>query len=202
MKLLPLEDGEVLLWENFFDQQESRNFFTKLLNEIDWQQRQIKIFGRLVEQPRLVAWYGEASYTYSGTTFDPLSWTETLLEIKARIEAVAGVNFNTVLCNLYRNGQDSMGLHSDNEPELKEVIASVSFGATRRFIFKHKKKKLSYEIELTSGSLLLMQGTTQHHWKHGLPKTQKPLSERINLTYRIVEKKFWQETATLHNLSD
>lgn len=188
---LNLPEADVVFFPHFFTLEEGSELFLKLTQEITWEQRQISFFGQLVNQPRLVAWYGDpdAVYTYSNTTFEPLPWLPLLTEIKSRIEPFAGVTFNSVLCNLYRDGSDSMGLHSDDEPELRAVpvIASVSFGATRTLHFRHKKRKdLKHSLDLTHGSLLLMQGSTQQFWKHGVPKTSKPVGPRINLTFRVV----------------
>lgn len=129
------------------------------------------------------------SYTFSGIQLNPESWTPTLLKIKARVEAIANVSFNSVLLNLYRDGNDGISWHSDAEPELGQnpIIASVSFGELRRFLFKHKyQKDLKEEIALTHGSFLLMSGTTQHFWQHQIPKTKKKVNSRINLTFRTI----------------
>jgi len=163
----------------------------QLMTEIDWQQKSIKLFGKDIPQPRLVAWYGDsgASYTYSGLTWEPLDWTEALRSLKSAVEAAANARFNSVLLNLYRDGQDSMGWHSDDEPELGQnpIIASVSLGATRRFALQHKQyKALKQKIDLTHGSLLVMAGETQHHWRHQVAKTTRVQEPRINLTFRYV----------------
>jgi alkylated DNA repair dioxygenase AlkB len=140
--------------------------------------------------PRLSAWYGDAGavYTYSGLRLEPLPWTPVLLEIKQATERLSGTRFNSVLLNLYRDGQDSMGWHSDDEPELgpEPVIASVSLGALRRFVFQHKKRRWRIALDLEPGSVLLMAGATQHHWRHALPKTRRPVAPRINLTFRTI----------------
>jgi len=142
-------------------------------------------------QPRLTAWYGDPgkAYSYSGITMQPHNWTKALLEIKQRIEAVAGASFNSALLNLYRDGKDSMGWHRDNEKELgiNPVIGSVSFGAARTFVLRHyTDKKLKQSIELTHGSFLLMRGRTQHCWEHSLPKRITSTGERINITFRRI----------------
>lgn len=191
MTVLELPDADLQFYPDVFTHPEASTYFDSLLELIAWEQRQISFFGQLVHQPRLVAWYGDpdATYTYSNTAFEPLPWIAPLTEIKRRIETVVDVTFNSVLCNLYRDGSDSMGLHSDDEPELRAVpvIASVSFGATRTLHFRHKKRKdLKHSLDLTHGSLLLMQGSTQQFWKHGVPKTSKPVGPRINLTFRVV----------------
>jgi alkylated DNA repair dioxygenase AlkB len=184
--------GELIIDQSFFNQSESDRFFSELLNNINWQQDKIKIFGKEVDLPRLTAWYGDEgkSYTYSGITMNPEPWTPTLLTIKKRIEKIVKVNFNSVLINLYRNGQDYVSWHSDDEKELGKnpTIASVSFGATRRFLLRHKSNKNleTVDLSLNHGSLLIMKGSTQHFWKHQVPKTSKVKTERINLTFRVI----------------
>lgn len=191
-RLLPMPDAEVYIDRAFFSPTESDSLLADLTANIAWEQKAVQFMGKQVMQPRLIAWYGDAgkSYRYSGLTVHPLPWTPTLLDMKARVEAAANVSFNSVLLNLYRDGQDSVGWHSDDEPELgtNPVIASVSLGAARTFQFKHKQNPdLKQSVELTHGSLLLMRGTTQHFWKHQIPKTKKPLGARINLTFRVIQ---------------
>jgi alkylated DNA repair dioxygenase AlkB len=189
MKPILPKDGEVLFYPQLFTADESEDHFTSLKNNINWKHEPIKIFGKEVMQPRLTAWYGDAEYSYSGITMQPNAWTETLLQIKTKIETIAGVTFNSALLNQYRNENDSMGWHRDNEKELGKnpIIASVSFGATRTFQFKHYfDKKLKTSIALNDGSFLLMRGETQHFWQHCVPKTTKPIGPRINLTFRIL----------------
>ena len=186
-----IADGRLRYWTGAFDQPESDRLLLELRQGIEWQQEEILIFGRRRRVPRLVAWHGDplASYTYSGTRHEPRPWTGALLEIRARIEALTGVTFNSVLLNLYRDGQDSMGWHSDDEPELGRdpQIASVSLGATRRFRLQHRRRKSEVlNLDLGHGSLLLMAGETQHHWRHCVPKTAVQVGERINLTFRCV----------------
>jgi alkylated DNA repair dioxygenase AlkB len=186
-------DGDVVLYRHFFGDQRSDRYLTTLLTEITWRQDQIRIFDRLIPLPRLTAWYGNPGqvYTYSGIQMNPRPWTPTLLDIKSRIEALAEVEFNSVLLNLYRCGRDSVAWHSDDEPELGQnpIIGSVSFGAPRRFSFKHKfdKTQKPIQVELPHGSFLLMRGATQHYWVHQIPKTKKPISQRINLTFRTIK---------------
>ena len=152
------------------------------------------MWGRRMPQPRLTAWYGDAgaSYAYSGVELHPLPWTPVLLDIKARIEKTTGSSFNSVLLNYYRDHRDSVGFHSDDEPELGErpVIASLSLGAERTFILKHKKLKGMQETPCAfapaSGSLLLMRGDTQRCWRHGVPKENRPCGPRVNLTFRKI----------------
>lgn len=187
-----LPDAEVIFYEDFFTATESEQLFAELLAITRWEQNHLKIYGKKIAEPRLTAWYGDAgkSYTYSGITRHPLPWTPALLQIKERVEAAAQTNFNSVLLNRYRDGRDSIGWHQDKEPELgrNPVIASVSFGATRCFQLRHKRRKdvPRVDLELTHGSLLIMRGPTQHHWQHQLPKTAQPMGQRINLTFRVI----------------
>jgi len=188
---LEMPDAEVALYPAFFPEGEADALFEALKTGIAWQQKSITLYGKVMEMPRLTAWYGDpgAAYTYSGITETPLPWTPDLLEIRDRVDSLAGVRFNSVLLNYYRGERDSMSWHSDDEPELGQnpVIASVTFGATRKFQFKHRTRPdLRAAVELTHGSLLLMRGSTQHHWKHQLPKSTKPLAPRINLTFRTI----------------
>jgi alkylated DNA repair dioxygenase AlkB len=188
--LLP-NDGDVRFFPGFFTGAAADRYFNELQKTVGWQQQPIKIFGREIMQPRLTAWYGDAgkSYSYSGITMQPQPWTKTLLAIKHKADHTAGMIFNSALLNLYRNGNDSMGWHRDNEKELgiNPVIASVSFGAARRFLLRsYTDKKITRELLLTHGSLLLMQGTTQHHWEHSIPKTAKPTGSRVNITFRMI----------------
>jgi len=189
-----MPDGDVAYFPACFSPQESDHYWQALTDSIAWRQESIKLFNKEIPQPRLTAWYGDegAIYTYSNITNHPLPWTPALLAIRQRCEEVAQASFNSVLLNYYRNGQDSMGWHQDNEPELGDhpVIASVNFGATRRFQLRHKKRKdlATITIELGSGSLLLMQGTTQTYWKHQVPKTTQSVGARINLTFRLIRQ--------------
>jgi len=187
-----ISNGEVIIYPQFFEQQESDRFFEQLHRNLEWRQDLIRVFGREVRIPRLNAWYGDGGkiYTYSGNIMSPIPWTPTLILIKEKIEQEISLNFNSVLANLYRDGKDSVSWHSDDEPELgiNPVIASISFGETRRFQLRHKSNKEleKVEIALTHGSLLIMKGTTQHYWKHQIPKTAKNIGARINLTFRFV----------------
>lgn len=191
-QVFSLPDAELIFYPAFFTKEESDSFFDELTNQTPWQQRQTKVWGKLYNEPRLTAWYGEegTAYSYSGITLNPLPWTPVLLAIKTRIETVVDVAFNSVLLNLYRDGNDSVGWHSDNEASLgtNPVIGSVSLGATRKFQLQHRdNKELRQDMELTHASLLVMQGTTQHFWKHQLPKTKKVHLPRINLTFRVIK---------------
>lgn len=163
-----------------------------LEQQIAWRQDLLSIGGRQIPIPRLQAWYGDAgaSYSYSGLKMQPLPWTPLLGAIKQKVEALSGESFNAVLLNRYRDGGDSVGWHSDDEPELgvNPVIASLSLGATRLFRMQHKSKKQGvYKVALEQGSLLLMRGVTQHYWRHQLPKTRRAVGQRINLTFRWVK---------------
>lgn len=190
-EVLSIPDADVIFYSNFFAQQESDELFQTLFNEIKWRQDKMKIYGKEVNLPRKTAWYGDRdrSYTFSGIHLDPELWTPTLLQVKEKVEEIAKVKFNSVLLNLYRDGNDGVSWHADAEPELgnNPVIGSVSFGGARRFMFRHKHNQdLKAEIELTHGSFLLMAGATQHFWQHQIPKTSKKVQPRINLTFRAV----------------
>lgn len=183
-------DADLRLFTGVFSETESERLFAELREAIAWRQDSITIGGRPVLTPRLTAWYGDpgAVYRYSGVTLVPMVWIDPLSEIRKRVEAVTEAGYNSVLANLYRDGRDSVGWHSDDEPELGGPIASVSFGAVRRFVLRHKKRKDAPEIELwlPAGSVLLMQGPTQCYWRHRLPKTARPVGPRINLTFRTI----------------
>ena len=188
--ILPF-DGEVFLYDSLFGRKETSELFYKLKNTIEWKQEGMKMYGKEILFPRLTAWYGDenAKYKYSGIVNLPLPCTQELHFIKRKAEEISQVKFNSVLLNYYRNGNDSMGWHSDDEKELgiNPVIASVTFGVSRKFQFKHRIIKKSIQnIVLTNGSLLLMQGTTQHNWLHQVPKSKTIIGERINLTFRKI----------------
>jgi alkylated DNA repair dioxygenase AlkB len=175
-----------------FDSQEQSLLMNALQEEIPWKQEHIKLFGKTHPTPRLTTWHGDEHcvYKYSGVVNQPFPWTPSLLTIKTRIESLSnGATFNCVLLNFYRDGSDKMGWHSDDEKELgpNPSIASVSFGATRRFDFKHKTEaNTKFSIHLESGSLLLMQGDMQHHWLHQIPAQKRIQEPRINLTFRYI----------------
>ena len=188
---LSLPDADVTLYHTFFPVAEADGLFDRLRAQVNWQEQHVMIFGKPVLVPRLVAWYGDegTDYTYSGITVHPQAWIDSLLHIKERIDAEAGIEFNSVLCNLYRNGRDSISWHSDSEPALghNPVIGSISLGAVRTFHLRYNKDKtLRVKLDLPHGSFLLMRGGTQHSWKHQLPKTARPVGPRINLTFRVV----------------
>lgn len=188
--LLPSQ-GEVYLYPGLFNEGESTVLYKFLAERINWKQEPVIIAGREIMQPRLTAWYGDEkkAYSYSGITMHPNCWTDELLDIKQRIEAIAEHEFTSALLNFYRDGNDSVGWHRDNEKELglNPVIGSVSFGAPRIFCLKHTNdKRLQEKILLTNGSFLLMKGATQHNWRHSIPKDPKVTQGRINITFRTI----------------
>jgi alkylated DNA repair dioxygenase AlkB len=172
-------------------QHEKADFYLKnLLETIDWKNDEAVIFGKKIITKRKVAWYGEKAfeYTYSNTTKHALPWTKELLELKRLVESATGETFNSCLLNLYHSGEEGMAWHSDGETDLKKdgAIGSMSFGAERKFAFKHKETKEKVELILEHGSLLVMKGITQKHWLHRLPPTKKIASPRVNLTFRTI----------------
>ena len=188
--LLP-KDGTVNYFGQIFTIAESDDFYKRLMSEIEWENDQALIFGKLIITKRKAAWYGDKSfnYTYSKITKTALPWTGDLLALKQKIEAVSGETFNSCLLNLYHNGDEGMAWHSDAEKDLKKngAIASVSFGAERKFSFKHKVDKTTVSLTLQNGSLLVMKDETQSHWLHRLPPTKLIQQPRINLTFRMIE---------------
>lgn len=187
-----LPNATVEYYANFFEMNEADELFRQLKNEIPWQQDSITVFGKTHPQPRLTSLFGNEGkpYSYSNIVMQPNLWNPLLMEIKNRVEEVCQENFTTVLLNYYRDGKDSMGWHADDEKELgiNPIIASATFGAERMFHLKHNSMaEQKLKINLQHGSLLLMKGETQHFWKHQIPKTSKPIGERINLTFRILK---------------
>ena len=185
--LLPY-NGDVRFYQQFYETKEANLIFEQLKSEIDWKHEPIKIFGKMVMQPRLTAWYGDKGYGYSGIFMQPQPWTALLFEIKCKIEKFSGANYNSVLLNQYRDGKDSNGWHRDNEKGLGELpnIASLNFGATRKFQMRnYTTKKDLQNIYLTHGSLLLCKDQTQNYWEHTIPKTSQIVTPRINLTFRL-----------------
>jgi alkylated DNA repair dioxygenase AlkB len=189
---IPIPDGEVFYLRGLELGRSHDEVLHQLIADVPWRRESILVWGKMYAQPRLIAWYGDrrSYYTYSGLRLTPLPWTELLLEIKRRIETVTAASFNSVLLNCYRDNRDSMGLHSDDEPELGErpVIASLSLGEERTFVLKHKVSSLAEPIRLrlASGSLLLMKGETQRFWKHGIAKETRRCGPRVNLTFRRI----------------
>jgi len=186
---IPVRDGELgwlvqlpLPWPN-------EEVLARLVAETDWRQETIVVFGKRHLQPRLSAWHGEKGYRYSGLQLAPLPFTPLLDTLRRAVENATGRSYNSVLLNYYRDGRDSMGMHSDDEQELgkEPAIASLSFGATRSFILRHKVTQETLKLPLGDGSLLFMAGALQTHWLHGINKSSRPLGARINLTFRKIE---------------
>ena len=188
---LQLPNAELIYYPEYFGTKEADQYFNELLQQTNWKQDNIKVFGKTYQQPRLTALYGDSGkpYSYSNITMYPELFTPLLKNIKNKIERESEHRFNTVLLNLYRDGKDSNGWHADNERELGKnpVIASVSFGETRPFHFKHRTIKTErHKLDLTHGSLLIMKGEMQHYWLHQIAKTKKPVAPRINLTFSYI----------------
>lgn len=188
-RIYDLPDADVRLAQ-FCDAADAERWFVRLDEEIPWERHRLRLFGREVDSPRLSCWIGdaEAVYTYSGTRFVPHAWTPAVAELRDALRDDYGERCNSVLANLYRDGRDSMGWHSDNEPELgpAPVILSFSFGGVRRFRLRHRRDpNARLELDLPAGSLLRMGGTTQRFYRHDLPKTARAVGPRINLTFRF-----------------
>jgi alkylated DNA repair dioxygenase AlkB len=189
---LNLPDADITYYPHFFDKNTADTIFEQLVNEISWQQDDIRVYGKTYPQPRLTALYGNEgkSYSYSTIKMQPQPWNSFLENIKNQVEQVTKARFNVVLLNYYRDGKDSNGWHADNEKELgiNPKIASLSFGTERIFQLKHNcDPNQKTNIVLEHGSLLIMHGTTQHFWKHQIPKTAKQIGGRINMTFRFIE---------------
>lgn len=189
--IFDLPDAEIEYYPDFFSSAKANELFQLLQTEVPWQQDNITVFGKTHPQPRLTSLYGNEGkpYGYSNIIMQPHTWSPLIIFIKEEIEKVGTENFTTVLLNKYRDGKDSNGWHADNEKELgrNPIIASVSFGAERVFQLKHNSLDAKQNIVLQHGSLLIMKGTTQHFWKHQIPKTTKLIGTRINLTFRIIK---------------
>lgn len=187
--LLP-QDGIVNYYGRIFSDEEARFYLEKLLGNIEWKNDEAIIYGKHIITKRKAAWYGDSnySYTYSNTTKHALPWTEELIILKERVEEITQAKFNSCLLNLYHDGNEGMAWHSDDEKSLGKntSIASLSFGAERKFSLKHKLTKETISLALESGSLLVMKGSTQTHWQHSLPKTTKVKNPRVNLTFRTI----------------
>lgn len=190
-ELVKIQNGEYLYIANFFNKTESDFYFNNLLNKIDWKQEGMNMYGKNIKFPRLTSWYGDNDkpYAFSGIKLEPNKWNVDLLKIKDKIEPKCNAVFNSVLLNLYRSGNDSISWHTDAEKGLGQnpIIASVNFGATRKFQLRHIRTKEKIEIELKHGSLLIMKGELQHFWQHQVPKTKNIVDKRINLTFRIIK---------------
>lgn len=185
--LLP-QDGVVTYYERVMESNDAAQSFSILKDTVSWVHDEVVVFGKRYTTKRMVAWYGDDqySYTYSSTTKTAIPWTKELLELKVLVETITGATYNSCLLNLYHDGEEGMGWHSDNEKSLVDgaTIASLSLGAERKFSLKHKQTKKTVSIVLENGSLLAMKGETQNYWLHSLPKTKKVAGERINLTFR------------------
>lgn len=187
---LSMPDADVSYYPAFILPSDANQFLDRLQQSLHWRQEQITLYGKTFEVPRLQAWYGDkhSQYQYSNLTMQPIPWTKELVRLKQMCENQAKVAFNSMLANLYRDGNDGMGRHADNEPELgnQPVIASVSFGQTRNLDFYHNQTKQKVRVPLANGSLLLMRGNTQTYWQHAIAKTKKVSLPRINLTFRKI----------------
>lgn len=191
-QVLGLTESEIIYYPYFLEHALANELFRSLLDNTPWREDQIKLFGKVHLQPRLTALYGDNGlpYSYSGILMHPHPFTQELLDLKARVDSLCGLPFTSCLLNLYRDGKDSNGWHSDNEKELgaNPVIASVSLGQARTFRLKHRTiKGLRHSMVLEHGSLLLMRGETQHFWLHQVPKTKRLVTERINITFRVIK---------------
>ena len=188
----PASDAEILYRPRLELGTPTKVLLNELIEQTPWRADSVVLWGKSHPQPRLTAWYGDedARYEYSGLELDPLPWTPQLLAIRASVEEAAGSRFNSVLLNYYRHERDSMGMHSDDEPELgpEPVIASLSLGETRTLVFRHRsdRSRKSLRIELSDGGLLLMRGASQRHWKHGIAKERRACGARVNLTFRRI----------------
>jgi alkylated DNA repair dioxygenase AlkB len=190
INLLP-KDGHIEYLPSIFDPLACAKLFEMLAKSLDWRCDQLYMFGKLITTKRKVAWVGDegCAYTYSGVKKEPQAWTPELMLIKSKLEAIAQCKFNSCLLNLYHDGSEGMGWHSDDEPELVQTapIASMSLGAARKFSFKHKADKTNASLMLENGSVLLMHAPTQTFWNHSLVKTTRPVGPRINLTFRAIQ---------------
>jgi alkylated DNA repair dioxygenase AlkB len=187
---LPLIDADLQLWRQVNLGRSYDCLLQTLIDDTAWRQEEITVYGKPYLQPRLSAWYGDLAYSYSGIRLEPLPWTPTLLNIKRQVEALVEHEFNSVLLNYYRDQNDGMGMHSDDEHELgpQPAIASLSLGEARSLLLKHKSRKdlKTVKLALAAGSLLLMQGETQRYWRHGINKQRQPCGPRVNLTFRSI----------------
>ena len=184
------KDGRADYFPSIFESDRCAELFSALIDSLDWRVDQIYMFGKLVTTKRKVAWVGDAgcSYKYSGVKKEPQPWTPELLHIKNQLEKISQWKFNSCLLNLYHDGDEGMGWHSDDEPELDQSapIASLSLGGERKFSFKHKTDKTNVSLILENGSVLLMHAPTQQFWQHSLVKTKRPVATRMNLTFRAI----------------
>ncbi len=183
-----LPDADLVYRPHYLNEHDAEKLKSELTAYPGWEQLRLRIFGRNQRSPRLTAWFGDASYAYSGIVHPPRPWPTALALLRERLATDLGCDFNGVLANLYRDGADGMGWHSDDEPELGQspTIASVSLGGPRRFRLRHRTRRdlRTVDLALENGSLLVMKGATQQHWKHCIPKTRRPVALRVNLTFR------------------
>jgi len=188
LRPIPLRDGDLAWLEQLPLPWPNHEVLARLIADTAWREETVVVYGKRHLQPRLSAWHGDKAYRYSGLNLAPLPFTPLLDTIRQAVEAVTGRQYNSVLLNYYRDGRDSMGMHSDDEAELgsEPAIASLSFGATRTFILRHKTTKETVKLPLSDGSLLFMAGAIQRHWVHGINKTSKPTGARVNLTFREI----------------
>lgn len=186
-----IPNGEYAYYTSFFDKSTADGYLQRLTESIEWKQESMNMYGKQVMFPRLTSWYGDNDkpYTFSGITLNPHPWTVELLAIKQRIEPLCEAKFNSVLLNLYRDGNNSISWHTDAEKELgrNPIIASVNFGAERKFQIRHNQTHETHDILLKHGSLLIMKGELQHFWKHQVPKQKSIVKPRINLTFRVIK---------------
>jgi alkylated DNA repair dioxygenase AlkB len=189
-EIVKLTDGEYRYFPTFFNRAEADSLLKAFMDKIDWQQEEMNMYGKVIKFPRLTAWYGDDDkpYSFSGITLKPKPWNEELLKIKSLIEPLSKTVFNSVLLNLYRDGNDSISWHTDAEKELGKnpIIASVNFGQEREFQLRHRTTGEKLSITLQHGSLLIMQGELQHHWQHQVPKRKNIDKARVNLTFRKI----------------
>lgn len=185
---IPVVDGTLAMLAQLPLDASNAAVMAQLIAETPWRSEIVTVYGKQHSQPRLSAAYGDAPYTYSGLTIRPLPWTPLLLSIKDAVERASDTRFNSVLLNYYRDERDSMGMHSDDEPALgrNPVVASLSFGATRTFVLRHKGSRQTLKLDLPDGCLLVMGGALQHHWQHGINKSVKTIGARLNLTFRSI----------------
>ncbi|MFY2763659.1 alpha-ketoglutarate-dependent dioxygenase AlkB family protein [Arenimonas sp. MALMAid1274] len=191
LERLPVDDAELAYAPAWLPREQADALLAALTAQIPWETHRITLFGQQHDSPRRSCWIGDpgTSYVYSRVRFEPRPWPDALQPLRDRISEASGEAMNSVLANLYRDGRDAMGWHSDDEPELgpRPVIASLSLGGTRRFVFKHRADpSRKFELALPHGSLLVMSGPTQARWRHALPRTAKPVAPRLNLTFRRI----------------
>jgi alkylated DNA repair dioxygenase AlkB len=194
-EIVALAEAEVSFQENFLNGTVADDLYRLFMRDIQWAHQKVFVWGKWHMQPRLTAWYGDpgASYSYSGNNLDPKAWTPALAGLRDQVQSAVGVSFNSVLLNRYRDENDRVGWHSDNEPELgvRPTIASISLGETRQLLFKRREKgrRGNHAIPLTHGSLLVMKGDTQKYWLHAIERERSPCGARINLTFRTIHRR-------------